>query len=99
MEFDVGLDKQHLESLGATAPMTGIIELVWNALDADANEVKVELIRNDLDGVEEIRVVDDGHGIRADELEMAFGMLGDDPIHPSARIGVAIAWLARGCGD
>jgi Histidine kinase-, DNA gyrase B-, and HSP90-like ATPase len=76
MEFDVGLDKQHLEALGATAPLTGIIELVWNALDADANEVKVEIVRNDLEGIEEIRVVDDGHGIRADEVQDAFGTLG-----------------------
>jgi hypothetical protein len=76
MEFDVSLDKQHLESLGATTPLTGIIELVWNALDADANEIKVELIRTEMAGIEEIRVVDDGHGIRADEVQQAFGMLG-----------------------
>jgi len=76
VEFDVSLDKQHLESLGETAPLTGIIELVWNALDADATEIKVELIRNDLTGIEEIRVVDNGHGIRGDEVEEAFGQLG-----------------------
>jgi hypothetical protein len=76
MEFDVALDKQHLETLAATAPLTGIIELVWNALDADAEEIRVEFGLNDLEGIEDIRIVDDGHGIRLDEAEDAFGTLG-----------------------
>jgi hypothetical protein len=76
VEFDLSLDEQHLEALGATQPLTGLSELIWNALDADADEIRVELVRNDLDGIEEIRVVDDGHGIRPDELEEAFGQLG-----------------------
>ena len=76
MEFDVALDKQHLERLGQTAPLTGIIELIWNALDADASEVRVTFGRNDLDGIEDVRVVDDGHGMRPEEVEEAFGSLG-----------------------
>jgi DNA-binding transcriptional MerR regulator len=75
MNFDVALDKQHLEALGA-APLTGIIELIWNALDADADEIKVEFGIGELEGIEEIRVIDDGHGIRADEVEDVFGLLG-----------------------
>jgi hypothetical protein len=56
MEFDVALTKQHLESLARTQPLTGIIELIWNALDADATEIRVEFILNEIEGLEEIRV-------------------------------------------
>lgn len=76
MDFDVELDSQHLERLGATAPITGLIELIWNALDADADEVKVEFGRNTLDGIEEIRVVDNGHGMTQQEVVDGFGRLG-----------------------
>lgn len=76
MDFDVELDQQHLERLGATAPITGLIELIWNALDADADEVKVEFGRNALDGIEEIRVVDNGHGMTQQEVVDGFGRLG-----------------------
>jgi hypothetical protein len=76
MEFDVALDKQHLERLGQTAPLTGLIELIWNALDADASEIVVRFGRNVLDGIEDIQIVDNGHGIRPDEVEEAFGSLG-----------------------
>lgn len=76
MDFQVELDEQHLERLGATAPITGLIELIWNSFDADAAEVRVELIRNDLDGIEEIRVIDDGHGMTQQEAVDGFGRLG-----------------------
>lgn len=76
MEFEVSLTKQHLERLAQTQPLTGIIELIWNALDADATEVRVEFVRNELDGLEEIRVRDDGHGILASAARGAFGGLG-----------------------
>lgn len=76
MEFDVELDQQHLETLSATLPLTGVIELIWNALDADATEVKVELGRSELDGVEDIRVIDNGHGMTFEEAAEAFRRLG-----------------------
>ena len=33
----------HIESLSKSAPIAAVEELVWNALDADAREVKVDL--------------------------------------------------------
>jgi hypothetical protein len=76
MEFDVELDPQHLQRLTAAAPLTGIVELIWNGLDADADEVKVEFARNEFDGITEIRVVDDGHGMTVAEAAEAFKKLG-----------------------
>lgn len=76
MEFDVELDPQHLQKLSATVPLTGVIELIWNALDADASQVRVKLVRNELDGVSEIRVVDDGQGMSRSDVLEGFGRLG-----------------------
>lgn len=75
MEFDVDLDRHHLEGLAAQ-PTTAILELIWNALDADAGLVEVSFARNALDGVEEIRVTDDGHGMTHAEAITAFRTLG-----------------------
>lgn len=76
MEFDVELDQQHLERLSAAAPLTGVMELIWNGFDADASEVKVEFARNELGGVIEVRVLDDGHGMTFDEASETFRKLG-----------------------
>src|SRR5262245_48859438 len=74
--YHVELDPQHLQRLGSTTPLTGVTELVWNALDADADRVKVEFGRNALEGVEEIRVVDDGHGMTRNHAVEVFTKLG-----------------------
>jgi hypothetical protein len=76
VDFDVQLDEQHLERLGATEPITGLVELIRNALDADASEVSVEFGRNELDGIDEVRVIDNGHGMTEEEVSDGFGRLG-----------------------
>jgi Histidine kinase-, DNA gyrase B-, and HSP90-like ATPase len=76
VEIDVQLDPQHLERLTAAAPLTGVTELIWNALDADAENIEVALIENELGGIQEIRVSDDGHGMIFEEATETFGKLG-----------------------
>ena len=66
----------HIESLFKGSPLAAIEELVWNALDADAKEVKVDLITNPLGAVEAVRVTDDGTGIDALKADQTFGNLG-----------------------
>ena len=66
----------HIESLFKSSPLAAIEELVWNALDADAKEVKVDLITNALGAVEAVRVTDDGTGIDALKADQTFGNLG-----------------------
>ena len=66
----------HIESLFRGTPLMAIEELVWNALDADAKEVKVDLITNPLGAVDSVRVADDGTGIDATRVDSTFGNLG-----------------------
>lgn len=58
-------------------PVPALAELIWNALDADATRVAVELTYEDLaGGLSRILVNDNGSGIRRDEAATLFGNLG-----------------------
>jgi hypothetical protein len=57
-------------------PVEALIELIWNALDAEADNVAVVIERNALDGVESVRVEDDGHGMAPEAIPSAFQNLG-----------------------
>ena len=66
----------HIESLFKGTPLSAIEELVWNALDAGAREVRVDLVTNALGAVEAVRVADNGTGIDARRADQLFGNLG-----------------------
>jgi hypothetical protein len=77
-EFSVSVGLDHINAISRSRkPVLGIAELIWNALDADATRVRVIVTPNDLRGVESIQVEDNGTGISPQELETAFGQLGD----------------------
>ena len=71
----VDVREDHLQRL-ARSPFDGVAELIWNALDADADHVTVELVRSPSDGIDMVRVIDDGHGISIDEARTEFKSLG-----------------------
>ncbi|MHB2025884.1 MAG: ATP-binding protein [Elusimicrobiota bacterium] len=76
-DITVNVQKDHIEALvAAKRPMGALVELVWNALDADANQVSIDLETNGLGALDTIRVVDDGTGIPVDDCEKFFGSLG-----------------------
>jgi hypothetical protein len=59
-------------------PVRAVVELIWNAVDGEANTVTVLLDRDGaLDAVTAVAVEDDGHGITSDEVEATFGRIGD----------------------
>ncbi len=66
----------HIASLAKAAPVSALEELIWNALDADAREVRVDLIQNALGAVEAVRVADNGSGIDVLKVDATFGSLG-----------------------
>lgn len=55
---------------------TGLAELIWNAFDADAKSVSVELVSNPLGIPEGLVVKDDGTGIPYSEAPALFKSLG-----------------------
>ncbi|MHB1063226.1 MAG: ATP-binding protein [Georgenia sp.] len=57
-------------------PVRAIIELIWNAVDAEATTVVVTMERSSMDAIDQVRVEDDGHGISSDEVAATFGRIG-----------------------
>jgi hypothetical protein len=57
-------------------PVRAVVELVWNAIDAEAETVRVQLSRSNIDAIESVTVQDDGHGITSDEVQATFGRIG-----------------------
>jgi hypothetical protein len=67
-----------LQRVGTTRdPIKAIAEFVWNSLDAHASNVQVELLRNELGGLQAIRVTDDGIGITRDRAVHDFESAGE----------------------
>jgi hypothetical protein len=67
-----------------TNAIGALAELVWNAIDADAKEIRVDWTENEMMGVDSISVTDDGHGIAIDEKDFSshpFASLGDSDKH------------------
>ena len=58
-------------------PSTGLTELIWNAFDEDAHHVSVTCEYNDLGGIEQIAVTDDGNGMHRETAAHAFSRVGD----------------------
>ncbi len=71
----VHVEPDHLARL-RTKPALALAELVWNALDADAHVVRIEVDRNLIGAVTAIRVLDDGVGMSRGEVTEYFGKLG-----------------------
>ena len=77
--LDLVVEGDHLERLTKATAISALGELVWNALDAEADLVEIEIRPSALAGVEgvgDVIVVDNGHGISPTETESTFGHLG-----------------------
>jgi Histidine kinase-, DNA gyrase B-, and HSP90-like ATPase len=73
--FTVQVESDHIRKLTTARPIAAVAELIWNAVDADATRVDVEV---DVDGIamQVITVRDNGHGIPYDDVGVLFGHLG-----------------------
>ena len=74
-ELEIKVEKDHIESLTKASGVTAMAELIWNSLDADANNIEINYKSNDLK-VEHITVTDDGHGMDYATAENAFETIG-----------------------
>lgn len=66
----------HLESLARAKPVNALAELIWNALDADGDRIRIGIVDNELGNPVSIEVSDNGGGIKLADAEQAFGNLG-----------------------
>ena len=73
--FQVEVQPDFLKRQANAAPVQALAELIWNAVDADATRVSIDLDYNDL-GMSGIRIRDDGHGIPYGEVESVFKPFG-----------------------
>jgi hypothetical protein len=75
-EYDVEVQPDFLERQSKAQPVAALAELVWNALDADATEVNVELVPDKVGGMSKVVISDNGHGIDYTEAPALFKNLG-----------------------
>jgi hypothetical protein len=75
--FNLQVAPDYLLRYSKTQPIDAVKELIWNALDADATEILVELERNITGKIKTIYVEDNGHGINYQKVESTFGNLGN----------------------
>ena len=73
--YRVQVERDHLKKLASAKPIQGLSELIWNALDADATRVDVEIDNDDI-SMRSVTVRDNGHGIAHGEVKALFGQLG-----------------------
>ncbi|MCK4947710.1 MAG: ATP-binding protein [Candidatus Aureabacteria bacterium] len=74
-KYKIEVKKDHLSKIASGSPEFALAELIWNALDADANNIEVCFHEGPL-GVDEILIRDNGTGIAYDEAENLFVSLG-----------------------
>lgn len=75
-KIDLGVEKDHIQSLTRANGITAISELIWNALDADASEISIETTKTKLGNIDTIKIKDDGSGIEYQKAQNVFGTLG-----------------------
>ena len=74
--FEVGVESDHIERLAKAKPINALSELIWNAYDADATEVRVDIKKGDVVQLGLISISDNGNGIPRDQAQEYFESLG-----------------------
>ncbi len=79
--IDVGLSETKLDKKSNVNPITAFKEIIWNACDADANNIVIEYEKNvDFSGkqyITKIVVKDNGHGLNYNNTDVAFSNFGE----------------------
>jgi hypothetical protein len=77
-EIEVQMSSEHIDRNASVSPKEAIKELIWNACDADATIISVKLNKNYTAGesIEEVIVIDNGHGLNYEDIEAVLGYYG-----------------------
>ncbi|MFD4650036.1 ATP-binding protein [Streptomyces sp. NPDC058441] len=71
------VEQDHVEGVAKlNDPVGAVVELIWNALDADATDVAVGIERDEIGGVSKVTVTDNGHGMSSESVPSHFDKLG-----------------------
>ena len=73
--FKVQVESDHIKKLTTARPIQAVAELIWNAVDADATRVDVEVDFDSL-AMRSISIRDNGHGFPHKDVAELFGRLG-----------------------
>ena len=74
--IDLGVEKDHIESLTKSNGINAISELIWNSLDADSSMIEIEYDNSTIGTYNYIKVKDNGHGLTYSKAQEVFGKLG-----------------------
>lgn len=74
--IEIGVEKDHIESLTKANGINALSELIWNALDADATIISIEYVSTKIGGYESIIVKDNGSGLDYISAQDVFGKIG-----------------------
>ncbi len=78
MKNKVSVSNSGIESSGIIRDyMDAIAELIWNGFDAEAKNIKIDFSANEIDTINEIKIIDDGKGIDFSTLDETFGNFND----------------------
>jgi hypothetical protein len=72
----ITVEQDHIESLTRASGINAISELIWNALDADATEIRINYKKNILGKYEELTIEDNGHALDYSSAEEVFKKIG-----------------------
>ena len=73
--YRIRVESDHIRKLSSAKPIQAVAELVWNAVDADATRVDLDIESDDI-AMRSVAVRDNGHGIPFSDIEALFGKLG-----------------------
>lgn len=74
MRLPLSVNNQSVDSSGITSDYKeAICEYIWNGFEANAVKVSVSYVQNQILGIEELTIIDDGDGINYEELGETFG--------------------------
>ena len=74
--LEIGVERDHIDSLTKASGITALSELIWNSLDADATNIFIEFKKTSLDGFDSIKITDNGHGLTYEKANEVFSRLG-----------------------
>lgn len=74
MKHSLEVKSQSIEASGITKDYKeALVEYIWNGFEANATQVEVSYVPNDLGGLSEIKIYDNGEGISHSTLNDTFG--------------------------